>query len=196
MADWQKIKTEYITTDTSYRKLAEKHGVRYATIQARAQKEDWITLRDQHRTTIVSKTVSKIGDKQADRLARIYGITDKLLNKLEKAVEELDIQFAKVTHKEKIIEYNNPVRQDKPTKEIVHETEEIAEIHTIIDRLGLKQIASALKDIEEVQMIRSDADMREQEARIANLRKQVEKEENQNRDVTITIAGGDPSWQS
>ena len=38
--------------------------------------------------------------------------------------------------------------------------------------------------------------MREQEARIANLRKQVEKEENQSRDVTITIAGGDPSWQS
>ena len=27
MADWQAIKTEYITTDTSYRKLAEKYGV-------------------------------------------------------------------------------------------------------------------------------------------------------------------------
>ena len=60
----------------------------------------------------------------------------------------------------------------------------------------MKHISGVLKDIKEVQMIRSDADMREQEARIANLRKQAEKEENHNRDVTITIAGGDPSWQS
>ena len=32
MADWQAIKTEYITTDTSYRKLAQKHGVSYQAI--------------------------------------------------------------------------------------------------------------------------------------------------------------------
>lgn len=29
MADWNKIKTEYITTDTSYRKLAEKEWEEY-----------------------------------------------------------------------------------------------------------------------------------------------------------------------
>lgn len=39
MADWSKIKTEYITTDTSYRKLAEKYGINKDTIYAKAKKE-------------------------------------------------------------------------------------------------------------------------------------------------------------
>ena len=33
MADWQAIKTEYITTDTSYRKLAQKYGVQASVIE-------------------------------------------------------------------------------------------------------------------------------------------------------------------
>lgn len=59
----------------------------------------------------------------------------------------------------------------------------------------MKHISGVLRDVKETMMIKSDADRREQEARIANLRKQAEKEE-QNQDVTITIEGGDPSWQS
>ena len=47
MADWQKIKTEYITTDTSYRELSQKYGVHYTNIAKRAKKEDWQQLRQQ-----------------------------------------------------------------------------------------------------------------------------------------------------
>ena len=65
----------------------------------------------------------------------------------------------------------------------------------LVNTQSIKNLSGVLKDIKEIQMIRSDADMREQEARIANLRKQAEKEE-VNKDVTITIEGGDPSWQS
>ena len=32
MADWQAIKTEYITTDTSYRKLSQKYDIGYQAI--------------------------------------------------------------------------------------------------------------------------------------------------------------------
>ena len=45
MEDWLKIKTEYITTDTSYRKLAEKYGVHYQTICSRSKAEGWVLLR-------------------------------------------------------------------------------------------------------------------------------------------------------
>ena len=54
-ADWAKIEAEYITTDTSYRKLAEKFGIDQATIARKAKKEDWISKRQQH----VSKTQAK-----------------------------------------------------------------------------------------------------------------------------------------
>ena len=188
MADWQKIKTEYITTDTSYRKLAQKYGVSYQAICHRSKDEGWIADREQHMNKTVSKAVEKIGSKKADKMSRIDDLADKLLEKLEQAITELDLQLAKHTDKTKIIEYNNDLRPDKPTKETIHEEEKLLEVKSIVDRQGLKQIASALKDIKEIKMLRSELDRQEQEARIDKLRKEaiVEKESNE---VKVTILG-------
>ena len=158
MADWQKIKTEYITTDTSYRKLAEKYGVHYNAIANRSKQEGWISQRNQHCDKTMTKTLDAISNKQVDRAANLISVSDLLLNKVKSLLE--------------------------------------TDAEVLSDTQAMKHISGVLKDIKEIQMIRSDADMREQEARIANLRKQAEKEDNQNRDVTITIEGGDPSWQS
>ena len=158
MADWQAIKTEYITTDTSYRKLAQKHGVSYQAICHRSQEEGWIAQREQHMNKTVTKAIDKISSKKADKMARIDDLADQLLDKLQQAIQELDLQLAKHTDKTKTIEYNNDLRPDKPTKEVVHEEEKLLEVKSIVDRQGLKQIASALKDIKEVKMLRSELD--------------------------------------
>ena len=170
MADWQAIKTEYITTQTSYRKLAQKHGVSYQAICHRSKDEGWIAAREQYMNKTITKAVDKISSKKADKMARIDDLADKLLEKLEQAITELDLQLYKHTDKTKIIEYNNELRPDKPTKETIHEEEKLLEAKSIVDRQGLKQIASALKDIKEVKMLRSELDRQEQEARIAALR--------------------------
>lgn len=170
MADWQAIKTEYITTDTSYRKLAQKYGIHYKVISDRGKDEKWVELRSQHRDKTLTRTLDKISNNQADKMARIDQLTDKLLDKLEKAITELDLQLAKHTDKTKTIEYDNERRPDKPTKEVVHEEEKLLEVKSIVDRQGLKQIASALRDIKEVKMLRTELDKQEQEARIAALR--------------------------
>ena len=60
MADWNKIKTEYITTDTSYRKLAEKHGVGESTLFTRASKEKWVEQKEQHQSKTVAKTLDAV----------------------------------------------------------------------------------------------------------------------------------------
>lgn len=176
MADWQAIKTEYITTDTSYRKLASKYGIHYKVISERGKDENWVELRSQHKDKTLTKTLEKISNKQADQMARIDKLTDKLLDKLEQAITELDLQLFKHTDKTKIIEYNNELRPDKPTKETIHEEEKLLEAKSIIDRQGLKQIASALKDIKEVKMLKSELDRQEQEARIEKLRREAEPE--------------------
>lgn len=190
MADWQAIKTEYITTDTSYRKLAQKHGVSYQAICHRSKEEGWIAQREQHMNKTVSKAIDKISTKKADKMARIDDLADQLLEKLEQAITELDLQLYKHTDKTKVIEYNNSLRPDKPTKETIHEEEKLMEAKSIVDRQGLKQIASALKDIKEVKMLRSELDKQEQEARIANLRKQADKE-NDNKEPIQVIIGDD-----
>ena len=158
MADWKKIKTEYITTDTSYRKLAQKYGVHYNAIANRSKQEGWISQRNQHCDKTMTNTLNAISDKQVDRAANLISVADQLLSKVQDLIEMGS--------------------------------------ELLIAPQNLKHISGVLKDIKEIQMIRSDADMREQEARIANLRKQAEKDDNQSRDVTITIEGGDPKWQS
>lgn len=194
MADWQAIKTEYITTDTSYRKLAQKYGVNYQAICHRSKDEGWIALREQYRNNTITKTLEKISTKKADMMARIDDLADQLLEKLEQAITELDLQLYRHTDKTKVIEYNNDRRPDKPTKETIHEEEKLLEAKSIVDRQGLKQISSALKDIKEVKMLRSELDRQEQEARIANLRRNVDKDEEDSSVVEVVFAAGPEEW--
>ena len=190
MADWKAIKTEYITTDTSYRKLAQKYGVSTTQICSVGRDEGWVELRKQHLNKTVAKTLDKISSKQADKMARIDKLTDKLLDKLERAIDELDLQLVKHTDKTKTIEYDNEERPDKPTKEVIHEEEKVLEVSSIIDRQGLKQIASALRDIKESNMLRTELDKQEQEARIEKLRKEAKEETGNKEPIKIILGDG------
>lgn len=170
MADWQSIKTEYITTDTSYRKLAQKYGVSTTQICNVGRDEKWVELREQHLHKTVAKTIEKIGNKQVDKMARIDRLTDKLLAKLEKAVDELDFEII--------------VIKDKTVTSTGERTEEskIARAGGIVDRAGLKQLTAALKDIKEVKMLKSELDRQEQEARIEKLRADAQQRSNDDDD--------------
>ena len=168
--DWKSIRNEYIADESSsYRKLAKKYGVSLTAITKRSKEEDWIGQRKQLKDKTITKSIESMSQKMADKLSRVTDLTDKLLDKLEQAIAELDIQLYKDVVKVKEIEYNNTQRPDKPTKETIHEEEKVIEVKTIVDRSGLKAIASSLRDIKEIQMLKSDLDKREQEARIAKL---------------------------
>ena len=150
MADWQSIKTEYITTETSYRKLAQKYGVNTTNIAKRASSEGWVEQRKQNANKTLSKTLNAIGSKQAERTAKLIGVSDILLDKV-KALLEADQEL-------------------------------------LVDTSIMKDVSVILKNLKDIQMIRSEADLREQEARIDKLRKEaaVEKENNE---IKVTIVG-------
>lgn len=82
--DWLKIRTEYETTDTSHRKLAEKYGIPYPTIRDRARREGWKAASDETKEKIVAKVVEKASQKIADRrAARIADEIDPALQATE-----------------------------------------------------------------------------------------------------------------
>ena len=147
MEDWLKIKTENITTDTSYRKLAEKYGVNYSVIGARARAEGWVEERTQFIHKTHTKTLEEISKNQAKRAAQIYKVADKLLLKIE----------AKADGK-------SPIKEK-----------------------DIRALTAALRDLKEIQNIRSDLDRQEQEARIANLRKQADPEQKET--ATLIVEG-------
>lgn len=154
MADWQAIKTEYITGNTSYRTLAEKYGVSCVQISRVGKAEGWVELRSRHREKTLAKTLEKISRQQADREARILGVADKILQKIESMVDA-----------------------EEP-----------------LDGKGIRALTAAVKDLKEIQNVRNELDRKEQEARIANLRRQADKQQSGTEVIEVVFAAGPEEW--
>ena len=58
-----------------------------------------------------------------------------------------------------------------------------------LDTQSIKHLTSSLKDLKEIKGFKSDADMREQEARIRNLEKQAEADNNNDNEIKVVIEG-------
>ena len=69
-------------------------------------------------------------------------------------------------------------------------------IMDVVDSQSIKHFTSALKDIKDIKGIKSDIDLKEQEARIAKLQREAEADTDKNSSVSITIEGGDDEWQN
>lgn len=127
-------------------------------------------------------------------------------------------QILKRSAAEKWAEKRNQVEVDSESKAIAKITEKNAEIDVSVFDAALKLLkayadsveafsaegtlpptmlkdyASALKSIQSVLEKPTDLDIKEQEARIAKLRKDAEKDDNAPNEISITIQGWDESW--
>ena len=72
MVEWQKIKAEYISTKTSYRKLASKYGLTLAELRNVAEKEKWVELKAQAQHKTNTKIVNAVSNKEAKKAPTIY----------------------------------------------------------------------------------------------------------------------------
>ena len=149
--DWNAIKTEYITTTISYRKLCEKHDIPFNTLQQRANKEKWVQARKKHQDKIVTKSVKKAETKAIDYKSTLYSLAYKVAKQLNDMTEQNTISELAV--------------------------------------MGIKprDITGAIKDLEDALHVKSEADLREQEARIEKLRKEAQ-EEQESKDIKVIIS--------
>lgn len=145
--DWASIKTEYITTNTSYRKLAQKYGVSATQICNVGKEEGWVEQREQFLSKTTAKTIEKISQQEANRAAKIHSVADKLLNKIEAMADS-----------------GRPMNSK-----------------------DIRALTAAIRDLKEIQNVRSDADRREQEARIASLQKQANPQQKEK--TTLIVEG-------
>lgn len=87
--DWDAIKLDYISNPKSSQKyISEKYGIRLATVADRCRKDSWVEAKKKHLEKVSAKASEKASTKQADALARLTVVADKLAGVLEKAVED------------------------------------------------------------------------------------------------------------
>ena len=147
MADWKRIKAEYIAGGTSYRKLAEKYKVKLSALRSVAEREKWVDLKAQTQHKTNTKLTETVSDIEVKKAVDIIEVADKLLEKIE-AVADM-----------------------------------------VSDPDSIKKLTSAIKDLKDIKGIKSDADMREQEARIAKLQREAQEDTPEDREVNVTFIG-------
>lgn len=151
--DWNVIKTEYITTNISYRKLAAKYGVPFDTLKRRAGDEKWVELRTQHGNKVTTKMMEKAENNAVKYKSMLYELAYKIAR-----------QIGEMTDRNSI--------------------EELA-----LNGLKPRDITGAIRDIEDVLHIKSEVDLKEQEARIEKLRRDVENGQKTGDEIKIVISG-------
>lgn len=152
MTDWKKIKAEYISGGTSYRKLAEKYGESLSNIKRIAKNENWVELRNQCKAKAATKIVEIESSKQAERMERLLNVSDKLLEAVEDAVNAFQVG------------------------------------ELLLDKSALKHLSGTIKDIKDIQNIKSQLDIEEQKARIAILKKQAETDGTVSSDIKVVMS--------
>lgn len=137
-SDWNTIREDYLASDISYRELSRKYGVSYNKLASLASSEGWYK--------------TKKGNIPSDlsREERILAISDSLLDKIEKSITEIDRCIVKNKERTKTVEYDYDTK--KPLSETVEEKEDIRVIEGMIDKMGLKQLVSTLKDIKDIHL--------------------------------------------
>lgn len=86
--DWKKIKAEYIRTEVSYRKLAQKYGVPPSTLARRMSQEKWADLRRQSNSKAIARIVETVAIKEASKVDKIQSIADMLLDKIAEKIAD------------------------------------------------------------------------------------------------------------
>jgi hypothetical protein len=82
----------------------------------------------------------------------------------------------------------------KVADKLLDKISEMVDNMPILDTQSVKQLTSALKDLKDIKGIKTNLDLKEQEARIAKLQKEAETGDGQDNEVVIKIEGIEESW--
>ena len=150
--DWIRLEKEYILSD--YKSvsafLKDKEIKNNGT--TRKHTSGWKDKKRQKEDKKATKTIEKVTEREAEKEAQqivdIKSIANDLALNIIKANSQLETYLVKNKKKTKKVKYD--YKANKPSEEEIIENEEIETMQGIIDRQGLKMLASALKDLNEI----------------------------------------------
>ena len=158
--DWKQLEKEYILSEyKSVKEFLRSRDIK-STGNTNKQTKGWAekkaTKEQQKSNKIVEKVIEKQSEKEANKIIQVKDVANDLLSKIVQANNELNMHIARNKRKTKTVEYD--YKCNKPSKETINEEEEITSYIDIIDRKGLKELTSALKDLSDILDPKEDDD--------------------------------------
>ncbi len=150
--DWKQLEKEYILSDyKSVSSFLKDKGISMngsTKKSTKGWKNKKVLKEDKKSTKIVEKVIEKESEQEAKKIIQVKDVANDLLAKIVQANTELNMHLARNKKKTKTVEYD--YKCNKPSKETTDEVEEIKSYIDIIDRKGLKELTSALKDLNDI----------------------------------------------
>lgn len=158
--DWEKIKTEYVTSDINLRDLAKKNGVSMNTISKYCKKEGWVKAREDYCAKVSKKAVQKSCDKRANELSKVLDSSMLIRDRIYDAMNDPQ-QFNRylVTRGRKGGEF-----------------ETVEEVHEKVDTKAIREMTQALKAVEDLIRSLNNIPTRAEEQRLKLERERFELE--------------------
>lgn len=133
------------------------------------------------------------------KLAEKYGVSKTTLERKAKAEKWIELRGQAEDRVETNIlnqvtktKTKNAIKLESVADKALEKIWELLEVAN--DTQSIKHITSALRDIKEVKGIKSAADMREQNARIAKLQAEVNRDDNTVKEIEVTFSAGKEAW--
>ena len=169
--DWKQLEKEYILSDyKSVKEFLENKNMKYNG-NARDKTKGWtekrVTKQEEKSNKTVKKTIEKESENEAQQIAYLKSIANDLALNIIKANSQLETYIVKKKKKTKTVKYDYKV--GKPQEETTTENEEIETMDGIVDRQGLKMLASALKDLNEILVDKKENDTNNINQNIQNI---------------------------
>lgn len=186
---WVEIRKRYVTSDLSYRQIAQEFKVSATAVAKHGKNEAWQEKRKKHRSSIAQKAEEKIAKKEGNKLADLIIAADNMAAVINKAMEDSE-QFNRFLVTESTIDKEGNMKSQKKEK-----------VFKKIDTKAVRDMTAAIKDL--TQTIRSLNDIptaREQQAMdIAKERLELEKEKQgrtngQFADIKVELEGDLDEW--
>lgn len=183
--DWEKIKTEYITGNISYRKLAEKYKIALTTLTSRAKKEKWYDEKLKSKDRIVRKAVQKAENRQANVYAKELTLLNKLESHLDKALSDVD-QFNRHIVSEGIGEGMSVTEERLYSKADMRALADAAKTLQLVEKMkkSMNNILS-LEQQEQMAIARAKLELERKKAEIA---------EHQDTEITVRFSDDAEEW--
>lgn len=137
------------------------------------------------------------GAKSLRELAEKYGVSPSTLRKVAAKEQWSELRNKTRTKMDEKISDSISEKEAEKTVNINNVADKLLDkIAELMDAIPLstrsmKELTSALKDLKDIKGYKSDADMREQEARIAKLQKEAQEEDNSTTEIKVTFGSND-----
>lgn len=152
--DWNELEREFLTGNyKSVNQFFKEKGIsrnKSSIEKTRSWEQKKHTKNTKKTHRIVEKVIEKQAEIEAEQKIKINDVAQRLLEKIDIATDELNKYVNKKTKKTKKKFAIKDATGTKVDNEIITEEMKIEEVSSIINKSGLKTLASALKDLSDI----------------------------------------------